>query len=308
MVFQVDNPPERVLKVLNAPRIAGYPTLQGALEKVLELVKNSKIKAIGVHGLKGVGEIAIMQNLNNHQEVAKLFDIVIFVSITDDDDDDENHLEVQQKIARRLKVDTKGINNDTEDIARKMHEELKNKKYLLLLDGVVDSIDLTQLGIPNNDNYSKVVLTAQHQQVCALNGADRLVKVDQLSRDEAQKMFRDTVGPTIDQPDIPKIAQCVCDKCSRLPLLIHKIAYSFKLKRSVESWRAGLKDLEKRWPDYKNEDVNKFYSFLKFCYDELKDEKKQKCFLYTSWYSTDSKVYSLQGLFGEVPGSSRLPW
>ncbi|KAI9107269.1 hypothetical protein K1719_021657 [Acacia pycnantha] len=222
-------------------------------------------------------------------------------------------LKFNKKIARRLKVDTKGINNDTEDIARKMHEELKNKKYLLILDGVVDSIDLTQLGIPNNEFYSKVVLTAQHQSVYALNEADRLVKVDQLSRDEAQKMFRDTVGPILDQPDIPEIAQRVCDKCSCLPLLIHKISCSFKLKRSVESWRAGLEDLEERWPDCENEGVNEFYSFLKFCYDELKDEKKQKCFLYTSLYSTDSKVYrdylmeclAAQDFLGDINGTRK---
>ncbi|XP_054776705.1 disease resistance protein UNI-like [Prosopis cineraria] len=308
MVFQVDKPPESILKMLNAPRIAGYPTLQGALEKVLELVKNSKIKAIGVYGLKGVGKTAIMQNLNNHEEVAKLFDIVIFVRVSDD----ETHLELQQKIARRLKVDTKGI-NDPEDIARKIHEDLKNKKYLLIFDGVVDSIDLSQLGIPNNDNHSKVVMTAQHQQVCTLNEADRLIKVEPLSRDEAWKMFRDTVGPIIDRPDIPEIAQRVCDKCSCLPLLIHKIARSFKLKGSASSWRAGLEDLEERWPDYENEGVNELYSFLTFCYDELKDEKKQKCFLYASLYPAGSKVYSdylveclaAQDFLGDVNGTRK---
>ncbi|XP_054777035.1 probable disease resistance protein At1g61300 [Prosopis cineraria] len=305
MVFQVDKPPERVLKILNAPHIVGYPTLQGALEKVLELVKNSKIKAIGVHGLKGVGKTAIMHNLNNHEEVAKLFDIVIFVRVSDD----ETHLELQQKIARRLKVDIKGI-DDPEDIARKIHEDLKNKKYLLILDGVVDSIDLSQLGMPNNDIYSKVVVTAQHQQVCTLNEADRLIKVEPLSRAEAWKMFRDTVGPIIDRPDIPEIAQRVCDKCSCLPLLIHKIARSFKLKGSASSWRAGLEDLEERWPDYENEGVNELYSFLTFCYDELKDEKKQKCFLYASLYPADSQVYSdylveclaAQDFLGDVNG------
>ena len=127
MAFQVDKPLERVLKVLNAPHIASYPTLQSALEKVLELVRNSKIKAIGVHGLKGVGKTAIVQNLNNHDEVANLFDIVIFLGVSDDD---ESCLELQQKIARRLKVDTKGM-DDSNDVARKIYEELKNKKYLL---------------------------------------------------------------------------------------------------------------------------------------------------------------------------------
>ncbi|KAK4254477.1 hypothetical protein QN277_009855 [Acacia crassicarpa] len=286
MVFQVDKPPERVLKVLDAPCIAGYRTLQGALEEVLGLVQNSKITAIGVHGLKGVGKTAIIQNLNNHEKVAKLFDIVIFVSVSGDHD--KTPIEVQQIIARRLKVDK--INNDTEEIARKIEKELKNKKYLLILDGVVDSINLTQLGIPNDDSYSKVVLTAQHKQVCKSNGAKRLVKVDQLSPDDAWQMFRDIVGPIIDQPGITEVAWSVCDECSRLPLLIHKIARSFKLKESVECWRAGLQYLKEGWPDYESEGENELYSFLKFCYDELKDEKNKKCFLYTSLYPADSEV------------------
>ncbi|KAF7842813.1 putative disease resistance protein [Senna tora] len=287
MAFQVDRPPERVLKIFNAPQIMGYPTLQSALEKTLELLKNSKIRTIGVHGWKGVGKTAIMQNLNNHEEVSKLFDIVIFIRVSADETD----LELQQKIARRLKVDV-GMINDLEGIARMIHEELANKKYLLILDEVDDSINLNQLGIPNNDNCSKVVVTAQHPQVCTMNEAERLIKVDQLSRAEAWKMFRDTVGPVIDRPDIPEIARRVCDKCSCLPLLIQKIARSFKLKGSASSWRAGLEDLEERWPDYENEGVNELYTFLTFCYDELKDEKKQKCFLYTSLYPTDSKVYT----------------
>ena len=285
--FLVDKPPDRVLKVFDAPEIMGYQTLQNTLEKTIDLLQSSKTKTIGVYGMKGVGKTAVMQNLNNHDVVAELFDIVIFVRLSADHTDQE----LQCKIAKRLKVDTEVI-NDPEEVARRIHEELQNKKYLLILDEVVDEINLSQLGIPCNDNHSKVVMTAQHSQICTLNGADRSIKVGLLSRDEAWKMFRNIVGPAIDYPDIPEIARRVCDKCSCLPLLIHKIARSFRLKKSASSWRVGLEDLEERWPDYENEGVNELYSFLTFCYDELKDENKQKCFLYASLYPANHKVYT----------------
>ncbi|XP_015943669.1 probable disease resistance protein At4g27220 [Arachis duranensis] len=283
----VDKPPDRILKVFYAPEIMGYKTLQSALENIVDLLKSSKIQTIGVAGMKGVGKTALMQNLNNHDVVAEIFDIVIFIRLSADHTDHE----LQCKIAKRLRVDTEVI-NDPEEVARIIHEELQTKKYLLILDGTADEINLSQLGIPCNDNHSKVIITAQHRQVCTLNGAERMIEVGLLSRDEAWKMFCNTVGPVIDLPDIPEIARRVCDKCSCLPLLIQKIARSFRLKKSASSWRVGLEDLEERWPDYENEGVSELYSFLTFCYDELKDENKQKCFLYASLYPANCKVYT----------------
>ncbi|MED6206981.1 hypothetical protein PIB30_031657 [Stylosanthes scabra] len=283
----VDKPLNRILKVFDAPEIMGYKTLQSALENIIDLLKSSKIQTIGVSGMKGVGKTAVMQNLNNHDVVAEIFDIVIFVTLSADHTDHE----LQCKIAKRLKVDTEVI-NDPEEVARIIHEELQSKNYLLILDGAADEINLSQLGIPSNDNHSKVIITAQHRQVCTLNGAERMIEVGLLSRDEAWKMFCNIVGPVIGLPDIPEIARRVCDKCSCLPLLIQKIARSFRLKKSASSWRVGLEDLEERWPDYENEGVSELYSFLTFCYDELKDENKQKCFLYASLYPANCKVYT----------------
>ncbi|XP_029145190.1 probable disease resistance protein At5g43730 [Arachis hypogaea] len=283
----VDEPPDRILKVFYAPEIMGYKTLQNALENIVDLLKSSKIQTIGVAGMKGVGKTALMQNLNNHDVVAEIFDIVIFIRLSADHTDHE----LQCKIAKRLKVDTEVI-NDPEEVARIIHEELQTKKYLLILDGAANEINLSQLGIPCNDNHSKVIITAQHRQVCTLNGAERMIEVGLLSRDEAWKMFCNTVGPVIGPPDIPEIARHVCDKCSCLPLLIQKIARSFRLKKSASSWRVGLEDLEERWPDYENEGVSELYSFLTFCYDELKDENKKKCFLYASLYPANCKVYT----------------
>ncbi|QCD84549.1 disease resistance protein At4g27190-like [Vigna unguiculata] len=302
--FLVDKPPEPVLKELNVPQISGYPTLQGTLDNILDLLKNNKIKIIGVCGTKGVGKTTIMRNLNNNEEIAKLFEIVIFVKVTSNDH------KLQEKIAHRLMLYKGTTNNeDSDDVARRIYRELDNKRYLLILDEVEDAINLELLGIPSNG--SKVVIVTRFPRVYKLNRVQRVINVEKLSLDEAWKMFRDTVhafNPKIDSPDIQLPAKLVCKRCCcGLPLLIYNIANSFRLKESASSWWAGLEDL-KPWPELQSQGLEELYSCLKFCYDELNDKRKQKCFLYTSMYPADSKVYSdylvecwaAQGLLGDI--------
>ncbi|XP_054776452.1 probable disease resistance protein At4g27220 [Prosopis cineraria] len=298
--------PEAVLKVLDAPQITSYPTLQRALEEILDCLGNKKMKGIGIYGMMGVGKTTIMQNLNNSEEVSQMFDMVIFITLSGDQNDIK-HNKLQQLIASRLKIGIEAINESIDEVARRIHEELCELKFLLILDGVVDFINLQQLGIPNDENGSKIVMASQFLHVCNANNMDRLIEVERLQHDEAWNMFRDVAGPVIERPGIIRTARRVCNRCSRLPLLIHKIARSFKLKNDAPSWRAALEDLDEQWREHQNEGLEELYSFLEFCYGQLKD-KQQKCFLYTSLYPADSKVYTdylvecwtAQGFLGDV--------
>ncbi|XP_022738606.1 probable disease resistance protein At1g12280 isoform X2 [Durio zibethinus] len=304
--FLVDKPIEPVLK-MNAPEIKGFNSLQRPLEQVLELLRNDKLKGIGIWGTLGVGKTTIMQNLNNHDEVAKMFDIVIWANVSSERSEEK----LQEDIARRLKLKMKGIVHP-EDIARTISEELNDKKYLLLLDEVMDSIELEDIGIPVNNNGSKVVLTTEYRHVCSLM-ADRLIEVRPLSPDEAWKMFQQMIIDVVDLPDIEPVAQLVAKECARLPLLIKTVAGAFKLKDSVSEWRKGLKDLRK-WPDIEIPGLTELHSFLKFCYDQLKDDQKRKCFLYGALLPAESKIYTdyllecwaIEGLVGNTDEKRRF--
>ncbi|XVF49870.1 hypothetical protein PTKIN_Ptkin04bG0050700 [Pterospermum kingtungense] len=177
-----------------------------------------------------------------------------------------------------------------EDISRTISEELSNKKYLLLLDEVMDPIELEDIGIPDNKNGSKVVLTTEFRHVCS-SMANRLIEVRKLSPNEAWKMFQQMVSDVVDLPDIEPVAQLVAKECDRLPLLIKTVAGAFKVKDSVPEWRKGLKDLRK-WPEIEIPGLTELHSFLKFCYDQLKDDQKRKCFLYGALYPAESKIYT----------------
>ncbi|WRX14329.1 NB-ARC - like 10 [Theobroma cacao] len=281
--FLVDKPPEAIVR-LNAPDLEGFPTLQRPLQETLELLRSDKLKGIGIFGTVGVGKTAIMKNLNNHEEVAKMFDIVIWVNVSRE----MNEEKLQLKIAQRLKLKMESA-TCSGDLARIISEHMKDKKYLLLLDEVMDSIDLQQIGIPDNGNGSKVVLTTEFRHVCS-SMTERMVKVDRLSPDEAWRMFQQTAAEKIDLPDVEPVARLVAEECDRLPLVIRTVASSFKLKESDSEWRNGLRELEK-WPEIEIQGLTNMHAFLKFCYHELKDEKKKKCFLYGALYPAGSKIY-----------------
>ncbi|EOX96987.1 NB-ARC domain-containing disease resistance protein [Theobroma cacao] len=281
--FLVDKPPEAIVR-LNAPDLEGFPTRQRPLQETLELLRSDKLKGIGIFGTVGVGKTAIMKNLNNHEEVAKMFDIVIWVNVSRE----MNEEKLQLKIAQRLKLKMESA-TCSGDLARIISEHMKDKKYLLLLDEVMDSIDLQQIGIPDNGNGSKVVLTTEFRHVCS-SMTERMVKVDRLSPDEAWRMFQQTAAEKIDLPDVEPVARLVAEECDRLPLVIRTVASSFKLKESDSEWRNGLRELEK-WPEIEIQGLTNMHAFLKFCYHELKDEKKKKCFLYGALYPAGSKIY-----------------
>ena len=85
----------------------------------------------------GTGKTTIMQNLNNHKDVATMFDIVIWVTVSKE----WSLKELQGAIMQQLKLNmesTIGI----EEYAWRISEELKGKKCLTLMDEVCDFIDL----------------------------------------------------------------------------------------------------------------------------------------------------------------------
>ncbi|KAE8672315.1 Detected protein of unknown function [Hibiscus syriacus] len=226
----VDKPIEPVLKV-NAPEIKAFPSLQRPLEQVLEVLRNDKLKGIGISGTLGVGKTTIMKNLNNHEQVAKMFDIFVWANVCSERSEEK----LQEVISWWHKLKTEDILY-AEDVARSISKELKGKKYFLFLDEVMDSIELEDIGIPDKTNDNKVMFTTEFCHVCS-SMADKLVEVRPLSPNKAWMMFKHIVPEVIDLPDIEPVAR-------------------------------------------------------QFCYDQLNDDQKRKCFLYGALYPEESKIYT----------------
>jgi disease resistance protein RPS2 len=270
------------------PDISKFGTLQKPLEKILDWLKSSKVKGICIHGIVGSGKTTVMLNLNNHDQVGKMFDIVIWLTISEKQSNKNQSREhLQRAIAQRLNLTVQGTSS-TDEVAQRIRTELKGKKYLLLLDDVKESLDTDEIGIPTN-NGSKIVLTTRLPHVCKSN-MDKVIKVSCLSPDEAWEMFLDILGSKrlIDDGRIGSIAFQVCSECCGLPLLIERVANIFNLQGVEIIWQYGLNSW-RMWPWQESEGIREVYELLRFCYNDLVDDRYKNCFPYGALYAEDTE-------------------
>ncbi|XAR49328.1 hypothetical protein NMG60_11032497 [Bertholletia excelsa] len=282
---------EVVKKNKKAPQTKDFETLQQPLDRVLDLLKKKQVSGVGICGTMGIGKSTIMWNLNNNDEVANMFDIVIWLTVsTEGNTKNLRREDLQQAIVRRLKIEIEG-NNNADEIADKISLAMKGTKYLLLLDDVKECLNLSQLGIPEKMNGCKLVLTTRFRHVC-FSMVDQMIEVANLSQDESWDMFQHVLQnpKLIHDMSIRGLAWRVCKLCNGLPLLIEKVASSFKLKNDHDHWKEGL-DSWRKWPEEDQDGIWEIYKLLKFCYDDLGNDMKKKCFLYSALYPENWDIY-----------------
>ncbi|KAK2990707.1 hypothetical protein RJ640_012520 [Escallonia rubra] len=288
-VFLVEKEPESVVKE-NAPDIEAFPALQGPLERILDLLKEPNITGIRILGAVGIGKTTVMQNLNNNEKVAEMFQIVIWVKVsTGDSKENLSTEDLQRAIVRRLRLDIGGINR-VEDVADRIRVELELSKYLLLLDDVKENLDLRGIGIPQNMNGSKIVLTTMLGHICS-SMVNNNVKVEKLSDDEAWNMFQNVLNrPNLsDNLDIKRHMHRVVEWCGSLPLMIRMTANAFKERDTEKRWNDGYEGLT-RWLTPNDVAFKEMYKSLSFCCEYLNDYQKN-CFYYSALYPEDSNIY-----------------
>ena len=71
-------------------------------------------------------------------------------------------------------------------------------------------------------------------------------------------------------------SQASCSWVCGLPLLINRVASTFRRKDNIHIWSDGLRSLQ-RCPNVKVQGMDELIEFLKFCYEDLDcDDKKIK--------------------------------
>ena len=278
--------PEPVRKI-HTLKLQENSSLHKVVRHVLGFLDDEKIRRIAICGKVGTAKTTIMKNLNNHEKIAEMFHMVIWVSVSKE----WSERKLQDAILQRLKLDVQGI-TDIEEVALIISEELKEKKYLILLDEVWDTIDLNRImGINDNQKDSKVVLASRYDDVCYGMEVNEIVDVKPLLPTDAWKMFKEEVGDPISNPLIEPIAWCVLEECHGLPLLIDRVAKTFKKKdKNVSRWEDGLRRLQ-RWDSIKIEGMDEVLERLEICYEDLKDGEEKLCFLYGALYPEESEIF-----------------
>ncbi|KAM4105833.1 hypothetical protein ACB094_04G023100 [Castanea mollissima] len=263
-------------------KISNVPSLDEHVEMLIKLLKDDKLKRIGVWGLPGVGKTTVMEKLNNKVHEIQLFDDIFWVTLTKGG----SVTKIQLAILEQLKVEVKGI-HDSDQMADIISEILVNKKYLLLLDEVFSEINLKEVGIHDDHEHGAVIFAYRDRDFCCL--MDDHIKIERLSNDDAKNLFQKIVGNIMDRPTYKKIADRLLKECGGMPQVIKLIAYSLRNEDDPAVWRHLLSDMQS--PDTEPvQELQEVYKAFKLIYDKLPMDKKP-CLLYWAFFPPDYEVY-----------------
>uniref|UniRef100_A0A178WPL3 Uncharacterized protein n=1 Tax=Arabidopsis thaliana TaxID=3702 RepID=A0A178WPL3_ARATH len=261
------------------------------VEMAWKSLMNDEIRTLCLHGMGGVGKTTLLACINNKfVELESEFDVVIWVVVSKD-----FQLEgIQDQILGRLRLDKEWERETENKKASLINNNLKRKKFVLLLDDLWSEVDLNKIGVPppTRENGAKIVFTKRSKEVSKYMKADMQIKVSCLSPDEAWELFRITVGDIIlsSHEDIPALARIVAAKCHGLPLALTVIGEAMACKETIQEWHHAINVLNSpaghKFPGMEE----RILLVLKFSYDSLKNGEIKLCFLYCSLFPEDFEI------------------
>ncbi|XXG69390.1 hypothetical protein AAC387_Pa06g2275 [Persea americana] len=172
---------------------------------------------------------------------------------------------------------------------------LTDKRYMLILDDLWNSINLSEIGIPpNKENRSRTAITTRIANMSAVQVFSDMnvekIRVEILTEDEAWDLFATNVGKeVVHQPHIKDVAKDIVMEYGGLPLAIVVVAEAMEGQNNEELWQDALRALTALAPEIEGMEPDVFRP-LKKSYDDLGDEEVKKCFLYYSLFPEDYEI------------------
>ncbi|KAL5209939.1 hypothetical protein ABZP36_005562 [Zizania latifolia] len=245
---------------------------------------------LGVWGAGGVGKTTVLKQVREACGLVAPFDHVLFVAASRDC--------TVAKLQREV-IAVLGLRDAPTEQAQAagILSFLRDKSFLLLLDGVWERLDLERVGIPQPfgvvaGRVRKVFIASRSEAVCADMGCRKKIKMECLNDKDAWSLFEANAGEeTIHRhPEIPALAKQVAAECKGLPLALVTIGRAMLSKRTPEEWDDALDVLKKSQLSCSPSSDKSIHPLVRFCYDNMESDMVRECFLACALWPEDHSI------------------
>ncbi|CAN6284898.1 unnamed protein product [Urochloa humidicola] len=242
--------------------------------------------ALGVWGAGGVGKTTVLRLVRETCGRVARFDHVLLVAASRDC--------TVAKLQREV-VAVLGLRDAPTEQAQAagILGYLRDKSFLLLLDGVWERLDLERVGIPQplgmaNGKVRKLIMASRSEALCADMGCRNKIKMECWNEEDAWSLFQANVGG---DAQIPALARQVSAECKGLPLALVTVSRAMSNKRTPDEWADALDTLKASSQLSSTPGSDKgTHALVKFCYDNLESDMVRECFLTCALWPEDHNI------------------
>ncbi|KAK4259745.1 hypothetical protein QN277_006046 [Acacia crassicarpa] len=250
-------------------------------ENLLTAVKDNKINMIGLSGMGGCGKTFLSLEICKVAENLKLFDKVVFVTVSSD----PNITTIQDEIASGISLRFESGEDKSERAARLYKKLSSGKKFLIVLDDIWEVLKLEDVGIPFGENC-KLILTTRARHICTMMDCQQDIYLSILTEKESWALFQTHV--VIAEDTFKDLSLEFTKECQGLPITIVSVARSLKHKPEVV-WKEALEELKGNYAsDIDDTMVNSLC--LRLCIQYLLSDELRSLLLLCSIFPEGSNI------------------
>ncbi|PRQ38313.1 putative P-loop containing nucleoside triphosphate hydrolase, leucine-rich repeat domain, L [Rosa chinensis] len=247
----------------------------------------SDLSVLAIVGMGGLGKTTLAKSIYHESEISRHFEKKMWICVS-------TLFEVNsilRGILEYLKPENAAVKG-IDAICNILQEELKGKRYLLILDDVWNEDvekwnDLKSCLVRITDaQRSSIIVTTRSDKVAKT--VETLPRCDlrKLSDDECWLILKNKAVPVGSVPileDQETIGREIAKKCGGIPL-VAKVLGNIMCSKTSNEWSSIMES--KMWDLPKEEE--RIMSILKLSFDELKFSSLKQCFAYCSEFIKDT--------------------
>ncbi|CAN6721751.1 unnamed protein product [Malus baccata var. baccata] len=267
-----DNVRPQEVPVVSEKHYEAFYSRTLTVKKIMDELRIPNTDLILVYGIGGVGKTTLVEEVLRQAVKEKLFaDAVMVTSVQNPD------LEgIQKEIAIKLGMEVK--ESETMSVrAPRLCDRVKDKKVLVILDNILESIDLQSVGLPCLPNCRILLTSRTRKLLSSEKRSQKDFELQVLNEEDAWRLFETKAGDVVKNPDIRTVATDVAKKCRGWPLLVVTVASSLRNRRTLPVWSDALRYLEVFDNEYSAE--QEAYPALEWSYSQLDDQRLKPLFL-----------------------------